>query len=182
MGGIQKFLGLSSFKKKEKESAQDLFNDDFLNQDKNALVIFENNNDNREKSIIIGESGLNPRKKNIPLDFMQTRYVYLSANQFSCFYHSGKFFKFKVLNKEISFGKVPFEKIKIKNTSEVKDCLFRKTNNGSLYFRFIRDKDTYNLLILLYVQDNKNNIDVATVVQMDLDSFNIDEIKKGMGI
>jgi len=174
MSGIQQFLGLSSFKKKE---APQVVCDDSVGQDEKSLVVFKDDNE----SVMIDEQ--DPRKKNIPIDLMMTRYAYLSGNQFDSYYHSGNFFTFQIKNMEIPFRRIPFETIKIKDTSEVKDVLFRREHNGCHYFRFIRDKDTHNILMILYAQDkvDKDKIIVGTVVQMDLKSFGIDDIKKGRG-
>lgn len=175
MGGLQQFLGLSSFKKKE--NVQVLVNDEIVSQ--NELVVYKD--DKEKESVMIDE--IDPRKKNIPLSLMKTDYAYLTSNQFTCFNYANMFFTFQAKTDEISFGKVPFETIKIKDTSEVKDFLFKEVDDEFHYFRFIRDKDTHNVFIILYAQDkiDKDKIVVATVVQMDLKSFGIDNMKRGLG-
>lgn len=177
MNGIQKFLGLSSFKKKE--AIQIDFNEETAHQKENALVICKD----EEKKECLMIDDVDPRKKDIPLRLMRTEYAYLTSNQFTCFHYANGNFTYQEKKNNITWSKLPFETIKIKDTSEVKDVLLKESNNSLCYFRFIKDENTHEVIILFYGEDkfDKSKISCGPVVRMDLKTFDIDRVKEGKG-
>lgn len=177
MSGIQKFLGLSVFKKKE--AIQIDLNEETVSQKENALALYKDD----EKKECLMVDGIDPRKKEIPLKLMITQYAYLTSNQFTCFHYANGNFTYQEKRNNISWSKLPFETIKIKETSEVKDVLLKESNNSLCYFRFIKDENTHEVIILFYGEDkfNKSKISCGPVVRMDLKTFDIDRVKEGTG-
>ena len=177
MSGIQKFLGLSVFKKKE--AIQIDLNEETVSQKENALALYKD--DEKKECFMVDD--IDPRKKEIPLKLMRTQYAYLTSNQFTCFHYANGNFTYQEKRNNIAWSKLPFETIKIKDTSEVKDVLLKESNNSLCYFRFIKDENTHEVIILFYGEDkfDKSKISCGPVVRMDLKTFDIDRVKEGTG-